>query len=103
QLNLYPGAAANLSPEQLADRMRAHIKLDFVASTISNPAAVQKESIEQLSANAFTLQFDYPNAELAQKTLDALVKRFIEEDAMQRQEQSAETVRFIDEEITTLE
>ncbi len=103
QLNLYPGLNKKLAPEKLTNAMRNKINLDFVSSTLSNPAAAQKESVEQLSAIAFTVSFDYSDPKLAKQALDLIVQRFIDEEAAQRREQGEQTTAFLDGEIKNLE
>jgi succinoglycan biosynthesis transport protein ExoP len=103
RLNLYPKLNKQLSSDKLTEMMRNNIHLNFISSAISNPAAAQKESIEQLSAIAFTLHFDYSDPELTKLALDALVSRFIEEEANQRKTRSEETSAFLDTELSTLE
>lgn len=98
--NLYPGSSD--TPEQLADTMRRHIGLTFISSNIVNPAAAQKESVEQLSAIAFTLTFRHRDPALAKAGLDALVATFIEQEARSRRVQAKETAAFIDEELKAL-
>ena len=102
-LNLYPGINKTMPAAKLSNIMRNKIKLDFVSSTISNPAAAQKESIEQLSAIAFTLSFDYNDPTLAKQALDTIVQRFIEEESAQRRAQGEQTSAFLDSELKTLE
>jgi succinoglycan biosynthesis transport protein ExoP len=102
-LNLYPGINKKMEANKLASIMRSKIKLDFISSDVANPAAAQKESVEQLSAIAFTLSFDYNDAKLSKKALDAIVARFIDEEATQRHDQAKETANFLDGEIKTLE
>ncbi len=102
-LKLYPGLTEKVKPNILANVMRSKIHLQFVSSEIANPAAVAKESVEQLSAIAFTLSFDYGDPENAKKTLDAIVAAFINEEAAQRHQQAAETSDFLDGQLKTLD
>lgn len=103
KLNLYPGANQTLPPEKLAAIMRSKIKLDFINSAISNPVAAQKETVERLSAIAFTLSFDYSDPELTKQAVDALVQHFIAEEAAQRLGQTEKTASFLNAELTQLE
>lgn len=103
RLNLYPKLNKQLSPDKLTEIMRNNIQLNFISSAISNPAAAQKESVEQLSAIAFTLSFNYNDPEMTKLALDALVARFIEEEANQRKTRSEETSEFLDTELSALE
>jgi uncharacterized protein involved in exopolysaccharide biosynthesis len=78
-------------------------KVDLVSGTISNPAAAQKQTAEQLSAIAFNLSFDYTDPQLTQQVADALVTRFLDEDLKQRRVQAQETSGFLDNQIRALE
>lgn len=103
KLNLYPSINKKLSADKLTEIMRNKIRLNFISSNISNPAAAQKESVEQLSAIAFTLSFDYSEPELTKLVLNEIVARFIEEEATQRKLRSEETSEFLKAELKTLE
>ena len=103
KLNLYPAINHKLPATKLARIMRSKIRLELIGSSIANPAAAQKESVEQLSAIAFNLSFDYNDPELAKRALDTIVERFIDEDAAQRRSQSEQTATFLDGELKTLE
>ncbi len=102
-LGLYPGSKKTMSAANRAKIMENSAHLDFITSNISNPAATQKESIDQLSAIAFTLSFSYNDPKLAKAGLDALVKAFIDEDANQRRTQNEKTTAFLDAELKRLE
>lgn len=96
--------ASNLQEAQAqAARMRKKIKLDFVDSVVANPAVVQKETAQQLAAIAFTVSFDYGNPAMAQKVTDALVQRFLEEDAKESRVQAKETSAFLASQIKQME
>lgn len=101
--NLYPGTRDNVPVSTTADRMRSKIKVDLVSGAISNPAAAQKQTAEQLSAIAFNLSFDYPDPQTAQQVTDELVTRFLDEDLKQRRQEAAETSGFLDSQIKALE
>lgn len=103
QLNLYPGRSKSASPAALAKAMREAININFISSAVSNPAIAAKESVEQLSAIAFTVSFDYNNPALTQKALDEIVNRFITEEARQRQHQASSTTAFLNEELAALQ
>ncbi len=103
KLDLYPGANKTAPLAKLSKQMRDNIHLNFVSSSVSNPAAAQKESVEQLSAIAFEISFTYSDPELTKQALDEIVHRFIEEDTSIRQLQAAETNDFLNQEIESLE
>ncbi len=102
-VGLYPGTKETLTPDKRAKIMQNSTKLSFISADISNPAATQKESVDQLSAIAFTLSFSYSDPKLAKAGLDALVKAFIEEESNQRRTQSEKTAAFLDVQIKALE
>ncbi len=103
KLDLYPNARTTAPVAALAAKMAKKIKLDFIGSTLSNPAEAQKASAEQLSAVAFTLSFSYSNPELARQVTAELVSRFLQEDNDLRRRQADETSGFIGAQITALE
>lgn len=101
-LNLYPKINRKISADKLTAMMRDKIKLTFISSEVSNPTAAQRESVDQLSAIAFTLRFDYHDPALTKKTLDALVQNFLLEEANERQRKSKETTAFLDAQLAKL-
>lgn len=103
KFNLYPSQRENTPISAIANLMRSKIKVDLVSGTISNPAAAQKQTAEQLSAIAFNLSFDYTDPQLTQQVADALVTRFLDEDLKQRRVQAQETSGFLDNQIKALE
>ncbi|MFZ4541725.1 MAG: GumC family protein [Rickettsiales bacterium] len=102
-LNLYPKFNKKVPPTTLAAIMRSKIKLYFISSDVANPAAVHKETVEQLSAIAFNVTFEYNDPKLTKQALDAIVKAFIDEEANQRLTQSKQTTEFLDDELTKLD
>ena len=103
KFNMYPDARKTMSPAALASKMAKKIKLDFIGSTLSNPAEAEKASIEQLSAVAFTLSFDYSDPKITQAVTAELVNRFLEEDTAIRRRQAEDTSAFLQSQITDLE
>jgi uncharacterized protein involved in exopolysaccharide biosynthesis len=103
RFNLYPAQRKTTPMVERVTRMRDKIRLNFIGSTISNPAEAQKASAAQLSAIAFTLSFDYPNPQLAQQVTNELVNRFLDEDLKLRHRQAEETSVFLDAQIASLE
>lgn len=103
KFGLYPSTRDSVPVSSLANVMRSKIKVDLVPGTISNPAAAQKQTAEQLSAIAFTLSFDYTDPQLTQQVTDELVTRFLDEDLKQRRLEAQETSGFLDNQIKALE
>lgn len=102
KFNLYPRYRKSLPVASLANRMRDKIKLDFISSKISNPAAAQKETAEQLSAIAFTVSFDYNDPQMAEQVTNELVSRFLDEDLKLRRKKAQETSDFLASQIAAL-
>ncbi|HEU0118089.1 MAG TPA: hypothetical protein VFR09_05595 [Alphaproteobacteria bacterium] len=103
KLDLYHNDRKSEPMESIAKRMSDKIKLTLVSSTVANPAATQKVSVDQLSAIAFTLSFDYNNPQTAQQVMNELVTRFLDEDLKERREQAHATSEFIASQIAGLE
>jgi len=101
--NLYPDARAHEPLMSVAERMGDKIKLTLISSIVANPAAAQKVSVDQLSAIAFTLSFDYSDPQTAQKIANELVARFLDEDLKDRRNQAEATSDFIQGQIATLD
>lgn len=99
KLNLYPGA----NPERVSRVMRGATELKFIGSTVANPVAAQRESVEQLSAIAFEVSFTYRDPELTKQAIDEIVARLIEEDKTMRQYQAEQTASFLDAQLAQLE
>lgn len=103
KFNLYPGEVDNTPIAILTAQMRKKIKVEFINGSLSNPAAAQKQTAEQLSAIAFDLSFDYQDPQATQQVADELVTRFLDEDLKMRRTQAQETSAFLATQITALE
>ena len=103
KFNLYPETRDTVPIATTADKLRSKIKVDLVSGNLSNPAAAQKQTAEQLSAIAFNLSFDYTDPQITQQVTDELVTRFLDEDLKQRRQEAQETSSFIDSQIKALE
>jgi uncharacterized protein involved in exopolysaccharide biosynthesis len=103
KFELYPELRVSEPMASLAEKMGKKITLKFISSEIANPAATSKISANELSAIAFTLSFDYPNPQTAQKVLNEVVTRFLDEDLKDRRSQAKVSSDFIQGQIETLE
>lgn len=103
KFNLYPEKRKTLPLADIADKMRAKIRIKLLSSTLANPATAQKATVGQLSAIAFDIAFDYTDPALAQNVTNELVSRFLDEDARQRRSKAQETTSFLDSQLKTLE
>lgn len=101
-LKLYPKLSKTLNADQLAEHMRKHLKLKFITNSIAVPSAIQRESIDQLSASGFTIRFEYNDPTLAAAALKQIVEKFIATDKALRIAQASETAAFLDLELQSL-
>jgi len=103
KFDLYPDRRTHEPMASVADHMADKVKLTLISSVVANPAATQKVSVDQLSAIAFTLSFDYGDPQLAQKVTNEIVTRFLDEDLKDRRNEAQVTSDFIQEQIAQLE
>lgn len=103
KFNLYSNVRKYTPMANVAERMRNKIKLDLISSTVANPAAASKVSVDELSAIAFTLSFDYSDPQIAQQVTNELVTRFLDEDLKERRTQAEETSSFLATQISGLD
>jgi len=101
--DLYPTDRQVEPVTSIVGRMQGKIRLNLVGSTVANPAATEKVSVDQLSAIAFTLSFDYSNPQMAQQVTNELVTRFLDEDLKQRHAQAEATSDFLATQIAAME
>ncbi|HOO82199.1 MAG TPA: hypothetical protein PK513_06830 [Alphaproteobacteria bacterium] len=102
KLNLYPKARAHTPIAYIAKNMQRKIDIHLMSTVLANPASAQKVSAFQLSAIAFTLSFEYSDPFLAQKTVNELVSRFLDEDLKDRRETAQKTSEFLEGQIEIL-
>lgn len=102
KLNLYPEARQSTPITRIARNMRRHVSINLQSTALANPASAQKASAIQLSAIAFTVSFEYDDPSLAQKTVNELVSRFLDEDLRERREMAGNTSDFLEGQITIL-
>jgi succinoglycan biosynthesis transport protein ExoP len=103
KFNLYPHTRSHSPPAVVAKDMAKGIKLDLITSVIANPVATSKVSVDQLSAIAFTLSFDYSDPQIARAVNNELVTRFLDEDLKDRREGATATSDFLQAQIKALE
>lgn len=99
KLNLYPQARKHTPITRIAKNMRQNIDIKLVSTALANPASAQKVSATQLSAIAFTISFEYNDPALAQKAVNELVSRFLDEDLKERRQMAEKTSDFLDGQI----
>lgn len=88
---------------QLAEAMRKKISINLIGSSLANPASSSKAAAGDLAAIAFTISFSYDDPSLAQKVVNELTSRFMDEDLRQRRSKAKDTTAFLDQQLKTLE
>ncbi len=102
KLNLYEEARKQTPIAYLAEGMRNKIGLKLVSTSLANPATANKASVSQLSAIAFVLSFKHNDPHVAQKVLNELVSRFLDEDIKERKDMAQKTSEFLQGQIDVL-
>jgi len=92
--NLYEKERGRVRSDELVDRMRKDIKLSTINADISD-----RNSGRRVNATiAFTISYDAPDPERAQKVVNELVTLFLNENVKVRQQSVAETTAFLAQE-----
>ena len=102
-LDLYPESRQGTRIAYLAQAMREKIDISLVSTALANPASAQKASALQLSAIAFVISFEYSDPLKAQKTVNELVTRFLDQDLEERRKTAQATSDFLQGQIDMLE
>ncbi len=102
KLDLYPKSRKSTPIAYIAQDMRNKINIQLISTAMANPSAAQKVSAAQLSAIAFVLSFEYSDPLLAQRTVNELVSRFLNEDLKDRRETAQKTSTFLEGQIEIL-
>jgi polysaccharide chain length determinant protein (PEP-CTERM system associated) len=84
-LGLYPKKVKRVPMEDVIEAMRRDIHIGSVASREQQNARI----------SAFPIVFDYENRFLAQKVVQAILSKFMDENTRSRSEQSAMTTEFL--------
>ncbi|MEM7172634.1 MAG: Wzz/FepE/Etk N-terminal domain-containing protein [Pseudomonadota bacterium] len=88
---LFPDARAKTPIQVLVERMRERIDLEIISAEVVDPRSGQTT----VATIAFTLTFDYPQAEKAQQTLNRLVSLYLSENLKTRRKKASETTEFL--------
>lgn len=102
KLDLYSERRKSTPIAYIAEDMRKKIHIQLLSTSLANPASAQKASALQLSAIAFVVNFSYKNPSLAQKTVNELISRFLDEDLKERRDTAKKTTEFLDNQIKVL-
>jgi len=103
KLDLYSEARQGTPIAYIAQGMRNKINVSLVSTSLANPASAQKASALQLSAIAFVISFEYNEPLKAQKTVNELVTRFLDQDLKERRKTAQATSEFLQGQIDMLE
>lgn len=95
KFGLFPSQQRWMSSSQLLDLMRERTKLKLV--DLDLPTQQSNLTI------AFTLSFDYENAEIAAQVANELLTLVLNEDASNRTNRAAETTKFLEQETKRLQ
>jgi uncharacterized protein involved in exopolysaccharide biosynthesis len=88
---LYPEARRSQPVAKVAAAMRADIHTEMIRANVVDPKSGQRKSLTV----AFTLAFDYPEPETAQRVANELVSLYLGENIRQKRERAAETAGFV--------
>jgi polysaccharide biosynthesis transport protein len=91
EFGLYPEEKNRLSPEQLVELMRRNIDIEPIG----------KESQGKEVVNAFRISFTGDEGSVAQQVTSRLTSMFIEENLKSREQQSAGTTHFLQDQLET--
>src|SRR5215471_326455 len=94
KFDLFPEQKRWMSGSQILDLMRERTKLQLVDLTL--PTQQNNLTI------AFTLSFEYENAEIASRVANEFLTLILSEDARNRTNRAAETTRFLEQEVKRL-
>jgi uncharacterized protein involved in exopolysaccharide biosynthesis len=95
---LYERYRARASDDEIVDRMRKDIKLTTVNADISDRSSGRRVN----ATIAFTISYDAPLADQAQKVATELASLYLEENLRARQQSVAETTAFLAQEANRL-
>lgn len=99
QFTLYPEERRAQPLSVVAEHMREHIDMDIVNAEVVNPRSGRQQQVTV----AFTLSFDHPEPETAQRVTNELVSLYLNQNIVERRQQAAETTRFLRAEAARIE
>lgn len=98
EFQLYEHLRDRESREVVLDRMRRNIRLDMISADVVDPRSGRPSE----ATIAFSLSFDNPNAQKAQRVTNEIVTLFLNENIKSRTDTAMETTSFLDDEAETL-
>lgn len=88
QYNLYAGYRAHESPDQLVQRMRKDIDIELIRSP------------DDRKLSSFNVYYSYSDPHVAQQVTSELTNLFISQNLESRQQQAANTTKFLEDQLT---
>src|SRR3989442_3074195 len=95
RFDLYPEFRKRVSPEEVVDRMRRDIRMEFKGRDIRMEAKAVEPQGERGATVAFTLSFRGRDPETVAKVTNTLASLFVEENLKLRERQAAGTAEFL--------
>lgn len=97
--NLYPELKGKLTTDQIVQHMRRSIRLDTISAEVIDPRTGRPGS----ATIAFTLTYEGKGVpEKVQRVANVLASLFLEENLRERERQTEETYRFLEDEMQKL-
>src|SRR2546426_4898996 len=95
RFDLYPEFRKRVSPEEVVDRMRRDIRMEFKGRDIRMEAKAVEPQGERGATVAFTLSFRSREPETVAKVTNTLASLFVEENVRRRERQASGTAEFL--------
>src|SRR5881296_580760 len=95
RFDLYPEFRKRVSPEEVVDRMRRDIRMEFKGRDIRMEAKAVEPQGERGATIAFTLSYRGRDPETVAKVTNTLAAWFVEENLKLRKRQAAGTAKFL--------
>jgi len=95
RFDLYPEFRKRVSPEEVVDRMRRDIRMEFKGRDIRMEAKAVEPQGERGATVAFTLSFRGRDPATVAKVTNTLASLFVEENLKLRKRQAAGTAKFL--------
>ncbi len=95
RFNLYPELREDWTTEEIINKMRDDIQLDFINAKVMDPRTGRPST----ATIAFTLSYEGKNPGLVQKVASRLASLYLEENLKVREKQVKETSAFFNDEI----
>lgn len=99
KFDLYRNQRGASTPDRVIERVRNNVNLEILSAEVTDRRSGNKTS----ATIAFVLSYNGESAEQAQKVTNELVSLYLNENLKSRQQQTADTERFLSQEAARLE